>query len=83
MFNYGASMPMPKQKQTKQSPAISPSQQLSINSETHIDTKHIIATYELRYQKGKVITFGIYADDVITSNKFDNYFIRLLLKNIR
>jgi hypothetical protein len=81
LFNYGASMPMPKQ--TKQSPMISPSQQLSINREAYIDTKHIIATYELRYQKGKVIAFGIYADDVITGNKFDKYFDRLLLKNIR
>ncbi len=76
-------MPMSMQKQIKPSPVIPPSQQLSISKNAHIDTKHIIATYELRYQKGKVITFGIYADDVITSNKFDNYFIRLLLKNIR
>ena len=74
-------MPMPKQ--TKQSPMISPSQQLSINKEAYFDTKHIIATYELRYQKGKVIAFGIYSDDVITGNKFDKYFDRLLLKNIR
>ena len=30
-----------------------------------IDTKRIIATYELSYQKGKVIALGIYADDII------------------
>jgi hypothetical protein len=30
-----------------------------------IDTKDIIATYELSYQKGKVIALGIYADDII------------------
>ena len=83
LFNYGASMPMPMVKNSKQSPVILPSQQLSINREAHIDTKHIIATYELRYQKGKVIAFGIYADDIITSSKFDKYFDRLLLKNIR
>lgn len=70
-------------KQTKQSLVISPSQQLSINKEAHINTKHVIATYELRYQKGKVIAFGIYADDIITSNKFDKYFDSLLFKNIR
>jgi len=74
-------MPMPKQ--TRQSPVISPSQQLLINRNTHINTKHIIATYELRYQQGKVIALGIYADDIIASNKFDKYFDSLLLKNIR
>ena len=83
LFNYGASLPMPMVKNSKQSSVILSSQQLSINREAHIDTKHIIATYELRYQKGKVIAFGIYADDVITSNKFDKYFDSLLLKNIR
>jgi len=85
LFNYGASIPMPipMPKQTKQSSVISPSQQLSTNKNTHINTKHIIATYELRYQQGKVIAFGIYADDIIASNKFDKYFDNLLLKNIR
>jgi hypothetical protein len=81
LFNYGASMPMPKH--TKQLSATSPSYLLSINREAHIETKHIIATYKLRYGKGKVIAFGIYADDIITSNKFDKYFDSLLLKNIR
>ena len=45
-----------------------------------IDTKHIIATYELSYQKGKVIALGVYADDRITNNKFDKYFDNLLLR---
>jgi len=45
-----------------------------------IDTKHIIATYELSYQKGKVIALGVYADDIITNNKFDKYFDNLLLR---
>ncbi|HZD82236.1 MAG TPA: hypothetical protein VE076_05085 [Nitrososphaeraceae archaeon] len=45
-----------------------------------IDTKRIIATYELSYQKGKVIALGIYADDIITNNKFDKYFDNLLLR---
>ena len=45
-----------------------------------IDTKDIIATYELSYQKGKVIALGIYADDIITNNKFDKYFDNLLLR---
>jgi hypothetical protein len=58
-------------KHSKQSPVLLPSRLLPVNRETHIDTKHIIATYELSYQKGKVIAFGIYADDIITNNKFD------------
>jgi hypothetical protein len=45
-----------------------------------IDTKHIIATYELSYQKGKVIALGVYADDIITNNKFDKHFDNLLLR---
>jgi len=82
LFNYGASIPIPIpiSRQTKHSPTISLSQQLSINSKAHIDTKYIDTTYELIYQKGKVIAFGIYADDIINSNRFDNYFDRLLLK---
>jgi hypothetical protein len=45
-----------------------------------IATKRIIATYQLSYQKGKVIALGIYADDIITNNKFDLYFDNLLLR---
>jgi hypothetical protein len=37
----------------------------------------VIATYELNYQKGKVISLGIYSDD-ITNEKFDRYFDGLL-----
>jgi hypothetical protein len=47
-----------------------------------ITIKHIIATYELKYQKGKVIALGIYADDIITNNKFDKYFDNLLLRYV-
>lgn len=42
--------------------------------------KPVIATYELNYQKGRVIALGIFSDDVITNNKFDNFFHGLLLK---
>jgi len=83
LFNYVASMPTSMQKQIKPSPVISLSQQLSISKDADIDAKHIITTYELRYQKGNVIVFGIYADDIITSIKFNKYFDILLLKNIR
>ena len=33
----------------------------------------IIATYELNYQKGRVISLGIYSDDIITNESFDKY----------
>jgi len=39
----------------------------------------VIATYELNYQKGKVISLGIYSDDIITNKKFDQYFDNLIL----
>jgi hypothetical protein len=38
----------------------------------------VIATDELNYQKGKVISLGIYSDDIVTNEKFDRYFDGLL-----
>lgn len=49
-------------------------------SQGQVANKPIIATYELNYKKGRVITLGIYSDDVVNNNKFDNYFEKLLLK---
>jgi len=39
----------------------------------------VIASYELNYQKGKVISLGIYSDDIVTNKKFDQYFDNLIL----
>ena len=44
------------------------------------DIKHVIATYELNYGKGKVIALGIYSDDIITNGKFDRFLDSLLLQ---
>ena len=38
----------------------------------------IIATYELNYQKGRVISLGIYSDDIITNESFDKYLGKLV-----
>jgi len=73
LFNYNALIP----KQLKLLSAAPPS---SSSSTTAEQAKHIIATYELSYQKGKVIVIGIYSDDIITNSKFDKYFYTLLLK---
>jgi hypothetical protein len=40
----------------------------------------LIATYELNYNKGKVIALGIYSDDIIANPKFNKYFDSLLVK---
>jgi hypothetical protein len=40
----------------------------------------VIATYELNYQKGKVISLGIYSDDIIGNGRFDRFFDSLLLQ---
>ena len=40
----------------------------------------MIATYELNYQKGKVVALGIFSDDVIDNTKFNKFFDRLLTK---
>jgi hypothetical protein len=40
----------------------------------------VIATYELNYQKGKVISLGIYSDDIMTNERFDKYLGNLVLR---
>jgi hypothetical protein len=39
-----------------------------------------IASYILDYKKGRVITLGIYSDDIISNSKFQRYFDGLLLQ---
>ncbi|HET7147772.1 MAG TPA: N,N-dimethylformamidase beta subunit family domain-containing protein [Candidatus Nitrosopolaris sp.] len=41
----------------------------------------VIATYELNYQKGKVISLSIYSDDIIANSKFKK-FLSTLLKHV-
>jgi hypothetical protein len=43
-------------------------------------TKMKIATYELDYGKGKVISLGIYADDVIKNYRFNKFLDSMLLR---
>jgi hypothetical protein len=45
-----------------------------------INVKHVIATYELNYQKGKVISLGIYSDDIITNGAFDRFLDSIILQ---
>ena len=40
----------------------------------------LIATYELNYQKRKVVFLSIYSDDIVVNSKFDKYFESLLVK---
>ena len=44
------------------------------------NTQPTIATYELNYQKGRVVTLGIFSDDIIDNSKFDKFFDHLLVK---
>ncbi len=56
----------------------------AVTGKTKIDNKQpIIATYELNYQKGKVVALGIFSDDVIDNATFDKFFDRLLTKYTR
>jgi hypothetical protein len=75
LFNYNALMP--KQLKLLSAP---PSSSSSTTTTAAEQGKHIIATYELSYQRGKVIVIGIYSDDIITNSKFDKYFYTLLLR---
>lgn len=40
----------------------------------------VIATYELNYQKGKVVSLGIYSDDIMKNKRFDKYLDNLVLQ---
>jgi hypothetical protein len=85
LFNYNASMSDHDDGDSNKPSLISStpsssSQLLPLGKGDDITTKHIIATYELKYQRGKVIALGIYSDDIITNNKFDTYFDSLLLR---
>jgi hypothetical protein len=56
----------------------------AVIGKTKIDNKQpTIATYELNYQKGKVVALGIFSDDVIDNATFNKFFDRLLTKYAR
>ena len=56
----------------------------AVTGKTKIDNKQpTIATYELNYQKGKVVALGIFSDDVIDNATFNKFFDRLLTKYAR
>ncbi len=38
----------------------------------------VISVYESSYEKGKVIAFGIYLDDIIQNENFNTIFTQLL-----
>jgi hypothetical protein len=42
--------------------------------------KPVIASYELNYQRGRVIALGIYSEDIISNGRFDRYLDSLLLQ---
>jgi hypothetical protein len=49
-------------------------------SEYTIQTRPLIATHELNYQKGRVIALGLYSDDILSNGRFDRLFDNLLLQ---
>jgi hypothetical protein len=49
-------------------------------SDYPIQTRPVIATYELNYQKGKVIALGLYSDDILSNGRFDRFFDNLMLQ---
>jgi hypothetical protein len=56
----------------------------AVTGKTKIDNKQpTIASYELNYQRGKVVALGIFSDDVIDNATFNKFFDRLLTKYAR
>lgn len=45
-----------------------------------LKSKPVIASYELNYQRGRVIALGIYSEDIISNGRFDRYLDSLLLQ---
>ncbi|HET7389400.1 MAG TPA: N,N-dimethylformamidase beta subunit family domain-containing protein, partial [Nitrososphaeraceae archaeon] len=45
-----------------------------------LKSKPVIASYELNYQRGRVIALGIYSEDVLSNGKFDRYLDSLLVQ---
>ena len=39
----------------------------------------VIATYEHKYNKGKVIALGLYSDDIMSNGVFDRFLVVYLL----
>jgi len=53
---------------------------LTMPADNYTGTKKVmVAAYELGYLKGKVISLGIYSDDIIRNLNFDKYFDNLVL----
>jgi len=52
----------------------------SVSKKLRMILDPVIATYELNYQKGKVIALSINSDDVMTNPEFTKYFDSLMLK---
>ena len=52
----------------------------SLSHYTIPSLRPVIAAYELNYQKGKVISLGIYSDDIITNERFEKYLDNLVLQ---
>jgi hypothetical protein len=53
----------------------------AVTGKIKIDNKQpTIATYELNYQKGKVVALGIFSDDLIDNTKFNKFFDNLLVR---
>ena len=48
--------------------------------ESLFHAKPIVASYELGYEKGRVIALGIYSDDIISNGRFQRYLDSLLLQ---
>lgn len=49
-------------------------------SNYNLPIRPVVAAYELNYQKGKVISLGIYSEDIIGNGRFDRFFDSLLLQ---
>ena len=41
----------------------------------------LIATHEPNYQKGRVITLGLYSNDILSNGRFDRLLHNLLLQH--
>ena len=60
-----------------------PNVRILIDYQAKSDFDYFIAAYELEYGQGKVISLGIFGQDIVNNRSFLNFFDNMILSNIQ
>ena len=59
-----------------------PNAKILIDYQAQSQYNFLIAAYELKYGLGKVVSFGIFADDIFMDNNLLSFYEDIILSNI-